>query len=159
LGTWELRLDNTWYLGGSPLASGLVHQSSEGSSSFTVLTLGASLGYFFTPVFEGGAGLSYLYFGEFLQVVGASAFARVYSMLLPRVGVYLGAGALFQVEIPSRASNFNVYGLGPDAGLEPFVTDTWAVRLGVTYRHVWASGETTTTTDVFGLNFGIAAYF
>jgi opacity protein-like surface antigen len=165
-GTFELRLDNTWYAGGFPLGNGFAHQAPERGENSNILSFGASLGYFLNDHVELGGGLTYVNLDGDAQVPGLSVFARGFWMVGPSTALYAGGGGLFQVMIPDTGNNQTLYGLGVDAGVEQFLTSNWAIRLGMSHRHIWVHRDVnipgiddTTSNDVIGVNWGIAAYF
>ena len=84
-------------------------------------------------------------------------------MLGPGVAGFGEAILGFQYLTPDTGPNSQLYTLGADAGIEKFFTDSWSLRLKLTYRHVIEAGEGSNdandTLDAFGFGWGIAAYF
>jgi hypothetical protein len=85
-------------------------------------------------------------------------------MVADRVAVYGGAMAGIQYASPSSGANQTELMLGGDVGAEFFLADSWALRVGPTYRYIRES-ETVNNRSVsgsanaFGVNWAIAGYF
>jgi hypothetical protein len=161
-GTRELRLDNAAGFGFSIGGNGFLHEAPDHASNSNLFSVSVGLGYFVTDNFELGGGLSYLSLSSDSSEPSASVFGRGYKMISPTAAAYLGASAaVILVNSSSSSDESQALLVGPDAGVELFVTDTWAVRVGASYRRLWASSSMSGlgSENIVDLTWGLAAYF
>jgi opacity protein-like surface antigen len=167
-GTRELRLENTTALGFSFGGNAFAHEAPDHGSNTDIFSLAVGIGYFVTDNVELGAAVTYANLKSELTEPGASAFGRGFTMISPSTAAYLGATlSVLELSDGDGGDDTTLLLLGPDGGLEAFVTDTWAVRVGASYRRVWGHatnasipGVTVSATEnLFGVSWGLAAYF
>lgn len=152
-GTSELRLGaGSPDLFGQTSPSGLF-RLQEDERSVTLFGLAAGYGYFVADGVELGFDFTLINQDGDATIVG---FSPVFKLLgaQGRTGFFgqLSPGFL----VLSNGSSDTVFRLGVAVGLEAFVTDWWALRLGPTYEVFVNEGE---TLHAFGASWGISAYF
>ena len=176
-GTRELRLSNAIMDITSSGGSGLAVLSPEHGSNTTVVQMGGGAGYFVSDHVEVGATVGYIYQGSgssssaTAQGPGFDLFLRLYSKP-GAVGIFLEPVLEFQylkttmtIGSNSESVSEEILGPGADIGVEVFLADSWAIRVGPSFRYykIWASAENggsgDTSATKFGLAFGISAYF
>lgn len=172
-GTNELRL-------GMPLLPGIavtginLYKSTDGqagssSSELTLLSLGAGYGRFLSNNVQIGGSLGFVSAsgdGSSVSGPGISPFIRVFKVS-GKLGFF--AEASFQyASLSASSSTVSIYGGGIDAGLEFFLAESWALRVAPSFRLLSAKESSKDPADssssdeglrVFGLNWGISAYF
>jgi hypothetical protein len=172
-GTNELRL-------GPPFVPGLAitginfysnggGSSGQGSDTVTLLSLGAGYGRFLSNHVEIGSGLGFTFLsagGDSVSGPGIAPFVRVFTVA-GNLGLFAEASVQYH-SLSSSGSSVSIYGGGIDAGLEFFLAESWALRVAPGYRHLIASSSSNDPgsspsagegANVFGVNWGIAAYF
>jgi len=173
-GSNEFRLDSTYIIPGISF-SGLTHESANStsglSSGTTLFGAGFAYGRFLSDNFEIGSALSLLRLSGSGSTAewgyGVSPFARAFAMVSERIAVFGGATGgiqLFSTSSSSSSSTSDItqLSMGADAGAEFFIGDSWSLRLGPTYRYLRQSmsgSSTTSSTNVYGVNWAIAGYF
>ena len=175
-GTNELRIDGSYIIPGYSI-TGYNHISAGASSSSgtstssaseTLVGVGFAYGRFLLDNLEIGTTLSLYYLsgssGSATTLPGIAPFVRGFAMVTDRIALFGGgtAGVLFVS--PDKGSNQTELMLGADLGAEFFLADSWALRVGPTYRYLREDttvGNTSisATGNVFGVNWAIAGYF
>jgi hypothetical protein len=168
-GTDELRLENAVIPGISLQGLNTLSDSGSGSgsSSVTLFGAGVGLGRFVSDNFEVGGGVQYFNIDGSAQLPGANVFARFFKLVAPSTAFYAGGAFSYLHAIPSSGSSSYLLSYGGDLGIEQFITDSWAIRVGGQYRRLTAGSasatsditNTTSSINSYGLNWGIAAYF
>ncbi|MDX2022042.1 MAG: hypothetical protein SF187_17525 [Deltaproteobacteria bacterium] len=170
-GSLELRLPGGHLLGGFGIPQGIVYQAPTEGSNTTLIHVAAGLGYFLTDNFELG-GHAGLFWGKSSDFDEASAgpeigtFVRGFSMITPRLALF-AEGSFNFIRLSQGEATTTGTILGLDAGLEFFLSESWALRVAPAYRHSNAdtssSGTLISGTDrsinSFGIGWGVAAYF
>lgn len=170
-GTNELRIDGSYLIPGYSI-TGYNHTSTSlsdtsGSTSMTLFGVGFAYGRFLTDNVEIGTTLSLYYSkagGSSSTMPGIAPFVRGFAMVADHVGVFCGGTAGIQVSSQDNAPDRTGLMLGADLGAEFFLADSWALRVGPTYRYLHesmtvANNTLTTSGNVFGVNWAIAGYF
>jgi hypothetical protein len=162
-GTNELRLDNS-VVGGITFGAngGFVHFAPERGSNTNLFTAGVGFGHFLSDNLELGGGVSYASAGD-AKIPGINFFLRGFGMIAPGLAGFGEAVVQYQYDVLDPGNNTNIYTLGANAGFEKFFTDSWALRIQGTYRHLILSGTGVSgaddTADAVGFGWAIAAYF
>lgn len=175
-GSNELHIEGNYLVPGLSV-TGLTHisESRSGvSTSLTMLGAGFAYGRFLTDNLELGSSINFLYTNAGAENspdstsqtgFGLSPFLRFFAMVHEKIGLYAGATGGFQRMSPSIGDDATVWLVGGDAGAELFIGDSWALRIGPSYRYMRESqdvgtGRTVTTTDhVIGANWALVGYF
>jgi hypothetical protein len=162
-GTNELRLDNSILAGVSVSTNGFTHIAPKQGSDTTLFGAGVGFGHFVTDNIELGGGLSYSNVNGDLQIPGINAFFRGFGMAAAGTGGFGEAVVQYQRVEPNQGSGTSVVSVGANVGLERFFTESWALRIQATYRHLFEFGSGVSSSnnseDAIGFGWGIAAYF
>jgi hypothetical protein len=175
-GSNELHIEGNYLVPGlSVTGLSRISESNSGrSTTVTLMGVGFAYGRFLTDNLEIGSTINFLYTGASSQTsssgtsqtgFGLSPFLRLFTMVHSRVGVYGGVTGGFQLMSPSIGNNATIWSVGGDAGAEFFIGDSWALRIGPSYRYMrenqdTGSGRSSTTTDhVIGANWALVGYF
>jgi hypothetical protein len=134
--------------------------------------IGAGLAYgrFLTDNIEIGTSMVALHMGlssssgssSSTSGFGLSPFVRFFTLVHGRIGVFGTATSGFQIMVPERGGNTNIWTFGADAGAEFFVGDSWSLRLGPSYRYAYETledSEATVSGHIYGANWALAGYF
>jgi hypothetical protein len=169
-GTRELRVGATpvsfEVIGGG---SGFSFLRPDKGENLTATSLGVGMGWFATDhvALGGTVGFYSLVFdgGSDYEVgPSLSGFLRLYQRS-GRAGFFVEPTVELQYLRGDAGLSSKLLGIGADLGVEVFLVDSWALRLGPTFRHYkeWGAsvlrGADTGSVTNFGLNWGIAAYF
>ena len=170
-GTNELRIDGSYLIPGYSI-TGYNHTSisspnTSNSANTTLVGVGFAYGRFLTDNLEIGTTLSLYYLkgtGAASTTPGIAPFVRGFAMVADHVGAFCGATAGIQRSSQDNGPDQTGLMLGADLGAEFFLADSWALRVGPTYRYLHesmtvANTSITASENVFGVNWAIAGYF
>ncbi len=156
----ELRLGSTMpvYIVGPATPQGVVRAESSGGGGTTLFGADVGLGYFVRDWFEVGALVTAAHAtsaGQGQTLVGMAPLLRL--LFVPHtIGLFVEAAPGFLIE--AKAQTHPVFRLGTALGMEAFVTDLWAIRVGPTYE-LYVNRGGYQTLHALGATWGISAYF
>lgn len=155
----ELRLGSTMpvYVVGPAAPEGVVRTESGGGGT-TYFGADVGIGYFVRDWFEVGALVTATHAtsgGQGQTLVGMAPLFRL--LFVPHsMGLFVEVAPGFLIE--AKAQTHPVFRLGTALGMEAFVTDLWAIRVGPTYE-LYVNRGGYQTLHALGATWGISAYF
>jgi opacity protein-like surface antigen len=167
-GSKELRIGQG-FVGVNNALQGLVRSEPSAGEGITLVGLGAGLGYFVTDAFELGTSVTYDRFSLGASSSGGPGVEPFVRLVAVHERVLLFAQAqvgIYRESSSGSSASRTTTTVGGDLGIEIFLGTDWALRFAPGYRHLTLGsdgpslgGSSTASTSLFGVSWGIAAYF